>query len=129
MARRALYNWHRYYEPDGACDIAADKLFMSKNNLVSVDLNHVVGATLLVLDRTFYQCINCWSILRSNPSDNEYCVCGNVSIDAGGRGQERAVASSVADHSCRLIQTHDHTHHRGEFDLVQLHPLGQRRST
>jgi hypothetical protein len=54
---------------------------MFKNNLVIVDLNHVIGAPLPVSDRTFYQCINCWSILRSNPSDNEYCVCRNVSID------------------------------------------------
>ena len=50
---------------------------MSKNKLVIVDLGHAVGATLPVSDRTFYQCINCWSILSSNPSDNEYCVCGN----------------------------------------------------
>lgn len=66
---------------------------MSKNKLVIVDLNHVVGATLPVSDRTFYQCINCWSILRSTPSDNEYCVCGNVSVDvdagrAGARDEQ-----------------------------------------
>ena len=54
---------------------------MSKNKLVIVDLNHVVGTPLPVSDRTFYQCINCWTILRSNPPDNQYCVCGNVSID------------------------------------------------
>jgi hypothetical protein len=54
---------------------------MSKNKLVIVDLKHVVGAPLPVSDRTFYQCLNCWRILRSNPSDNEYCVCGNVSVD------------------------------------------------
>jgi hypothetical protein len=54
---------------------------MSKNKLIIVDLHHVVGAPLPASDRTFYQCTNCWSILRSNPSDNQYCVCGNVSID------------------------------------------------
>ena len=54
---------------------------MLTNNLVIVYLNHVVGATLPVSDRTFYQCINCWSILQSNPSDNEYCACRNVSVD------------------------------------------------
>lgn len=54
---------------------------MSKNKLVIVDLNHVVGTPLPVSDRTFYQCINCWTILRSNPPDNKYCVCGNISID------------------------------------------------
>lgn len=66
---------------------------MSKNKLVIVHLNHIVGATLPVSDRTFYQCINCWSILRSNPSVNEYCVCGNVSVDvdagrAGARDEQ-----------------------------------------
>lgn len=54
---------------------------MPKNKLVIVDLNHVAGAALPVSDRTFYQCLNCWTILRSNPSNNEYCTCGNVSID------------------------------------------------
>ena len=54
---------------------------MPKNKLVIIDLNHVAGATLPVSDRTFYQCLDCRSILRSNPSNNEYCVCGNVSID------------------------------------------------
>jgi len=54
---------------------------MSKNKLIIVDLNHVVGATLPVSDRTFYQCVNCWTILLSNPLDNEYCICGNVSVD------------------------------------------------
>lgn len=54
---------------------------MSKNKLMIIDLNHAVGATLTVSDRTFYQCINCWNILLSNPTDNTRCVCGNVSID------------------------------------------------
>jgi len=54
---------------------------MSKHNLVIIDLHHVVGAPLPVSDRTFYQCINCWKILLSNPSDNTRCVCGNVSVD------------------------------------------------
>lgn len=49
--------------------------------LIIVDLNYVIGAALPVSDRTFYQCVNCWSILRSNPLDNVYCVCGNVSVD------------------------------------------------
>jgi hypothetical protein len=63
---------------------------MSKNKLVIVDLNHVVGTPLPVSDRTFYQCINCWTILRPNPPDNEYCVCGNVSIDVdAGRAEAR----------------------------------------
>jgi hypothetical protein len=66
---------------------------MAKNKLVIVDLSHVVGATLPVSDWTFYQCINCWSILRSKPSDNEYCACGNVSVDvdagrAGARDEQ-----------------------------------------
>jgi hypothetical protein len=58
------------------------------NKSVIVDLNHVVGAALPVSNRTFYQRINCWSILRSNSSDNEYCVCGNVlvDVDAGRAG-------------------------------------------
>lgn len=54
---------------------------MLENKLVIVDLNHVVEATLPVSDWTFYQCINCWSILPSYPTDNEYCFCGNVSVD------------------------------------------------
>jgi len=54
---------------------------MPKNKLVIVDLNHIVGATLPVSELTFYQCVNCWSILQSNPSDNTYCICGNVSVD------------------------------------------------
>lgn len=64
---------------------------MAQTLLVIVDLNHVVEAPLAVSDRTFYQCINCWTILRSNPPDNEYCVCGNVSIDVdAGRAGARA---------------------------------------
>lgn len=66
---------------------------MSKNKLVILDLNHVIGAPLPASDRTFYQCLNCWTILRSNPLDNEYCVCGNVSVDvdagrAGARDEQ-----------------------------------------
>ena len=66
---------------------------MLQNKLAIVDLNHVVGAALPVFDRTFYQCVNRWTILRSNPSDNEYRVCGNVSIDvnsgrAGARDEQ-----------------------------------------
>lgn len=63
---------------------------MSKNKWVIVDLNHVVGTPLPVSDRTFYKCINCWTVLRSNPLDNEYCVCGNVFIDVdAGRAEAR----------------------------------------
>jgi hypothetical protein len=63
------------------------------NKLVIVDLKRVVGASLPISDRTFYQCTKCWSTLRSNPSDNEHCVCGNVSIDvdagrAGARDEQ-----------------------------------------
>lgn len=54
---------------------------MPKNRLVIVDAHHVVGTALPVSDQTFYQCTNCWSILRSNPLDNEHCVCGNMSVD------------------------------------------------
>jgi len=66
---------------------------MSKKKLVIKDLNHLIGATLPVSNWTFYQCVNCWSILRSNPVDNEYCVCGNVSVDvdagrAGARDEQ-----------------------------------------
>jgi len=66
---------------------------MSKKKLVVLDLNHVAGAMLPVSDRTFYQCAHCWGILQSNTSDNEYCVCGNVSIDvdagrAGARNEQ-----------------------------------------
>ncbi len=66
---------------------------MSTNKLIIADLHHVVGATLPVSDRTFYQCTNCWSILRSTPPNNEYCVCGNVSVDvdagrAGARDEQ-----------------------------------------
>lgn len=66
---------------------------MLKNKLIILDFNHINGATLPVSDRTFYQCTNCWSILRSKPSDNEYCVCGNVSVDidaarAGARDEQ-----------------------------------------
>ena len=52
-----------------------------KKNLKIIDINYLAGMALPVSDRTFYQCVNCWRILRSNPSDNEYCGCGNVSID------------------------------------------------
>ena len=39
---------------------------MAQTLLVIVDLNHVVEAPLAVSGRTFYQCINCWTILRSS---------------------------------------------------------------
>lgn len=75
---------------------------MSKNKLIIVDLNHVIGATLPASDRTFYQCTNCWSILRSTTSDNEYCVCGNVSIDvdagrAGARDEQLIRVLQIAN--------------------------------
>jgi hypothetical protein len=75
---------------------------MSKKKLVIADLEHVVGAPLLVSDRTFYQCTNCWSILRSNPSDNEYCVCRNVSVDvdagrAGAKDERLLRVLQIAD--------------------------------
>jgi len=54
---------------------------MKKNDLNIIDTNHVAGAALSVSNRTFYQCNNCWSILPSKPSGNEYCACGNVSVD------------------------------------------------
>ena len=54
---------------------------MLKNKLAIVDLHHVIGASLPISDRTFYQCTNCWTILRSKPSDNQHCICGNLSID------------------------------------------------
>lgn len=72
---------------------------MSKNKLIIVDLNHVVGATLPVSDRTFYQCTNCWSILRSNPSDNEHCICGNVSVDV-----DAGRAGARDEHVLRVLQ-------------------------
>ena len=54
---------------------------MKKNDLNIIDTNHVAGAALSVSNRTFYQCNNCWSILPSKPSGNEYCACGNISVD------------------------------------------------
>ena len=70
-----------------------EEIIMSKNTSVIVDLNHVAGAALPVSDRTFYQCVNCWTILLSKPLDNEHCVCGNVSVDvdagrAGARDEQ-----------------------------------------
>jgi hypothetical protein len=77
---------------------------MLKNKLGIVDLNHVAGATLPVSEQTFYQCIKCWSILRSNPSNNMYCICGNVSVDvdagrAGARDEQllRVLQIAYAD--------------------------------
>ena len=52
-----------------------------KNKFKIIDINHIQGTALPISDQTFYQCVNCWSILVSNPSDNAYCICGNVSID------------------------------------------------
>jgi hypothetical protein len=62
--------------------------FMSKNKLLIVDVNHIAGTALPVSDQIFYQCINCWTILQSNSSDNAYCVCRNVfvDVDAGRAG-------------------------------------------
>jgi len=54
---------------------------MTKKNLTIIDINYFAGTALPVSEWTFYQCVNCWSILRSNPSDNEYCICGNISVD------------------------------------------------
>jgi hypothetical protein len=72
---------------------------MLKNKLVIKDLHHAIGATLPVSDWTFYQCINCWSILRSNPTDNKYCVCGNVSIDV-----DAGKAGAKNDQLLRVLQ-------------------------
>jgi len=52
---------------------------------IILDLSHVFGAPLSLSNWTFCQCINCWSILRSNPSDNQYCVCRNISVDVDAR--------------------------------------------
>jgi hypothetical protein len=75
-----------------------------KNKLTIIDINYLSGTTLPVSDQTFYQCVNCWSILRSNPSDNEYCICGNISIDvdagrAGARKENllRVLQIAIAD--------------------------------
>jgi hypothetical protein len=70
---------------------------MSKNKLIIVDLNHFVGGTLPVSDRTFFQCINCWAILRS--SDNDYCICGNVSVDV-----DAGRAGARDEHLLRVLQ-------------------------
>jgi hypothetical protein len=77
---------------------------MTKKNLTIIDMNYFAGTALPVSDRTFYQCVNCWSILRSNPSNNEYCICGNVSIDidagrAGARNENllRVLQIAIAD--------------------------------
>jgi len=72
---------------------------MLKNKLVIKDLHHTIGATLPVSDWTFYQCINCWSILRSNPTDNKYCVCGNVSVDV-----DAGKAGAKNDQLLRVLQ-------------------------
>ena len=72
---------------------------MSKNKLIIVDLNHLVGGTLPVSDRTFFQCTNCWSILPSNPSDNEHCICGNVSVDV-----DAGRAGARDEHLLRVLQ-------------------------
>lgn len=77
---------------------------MTKNKLTIIDMNYFAGTALPVSDRTFYQCVICWSVLRSNPSDNEYCTCGNVSIDvdagrAGARNEKllRVLQIAIAD--------------------------------
>lgn len=77
---------------------------MKKKNLTIIDMNYFSGTALPVSDRTFYQCVNCWSILRSTPSNNEYCTCGNVSIDvdagrAGARKENllRVLQIAIAD--------------------------------
>jgi hypothetical protein len=75
-----------------------------KKKLTIIDINYLSGTALPVSDQTFYQCVNCWSILRSNPSDNEYCICGNISIDvdagrAGARKENllRVLQIAIAD--------------------------------
>lgn len=72
---------------------------MAKQKLIIIDLNHAIGARLPVSDRTFYQCINCWTILRSNPPDNEYCICGNVSVDV-----DAGRAGARDEHLLRVLQ-------------------------
>jgi hypothetical protein len=64
---------------------------MTKKNLTIIDMNYFAG-------------VNCWSILRSNPLNNEYCLCGNVSIDidagrAGARNENllRVLQIAIAD--------------------------------
>jgi hypothetical protein len=61
---------------------------MANSRPTIVDLNHVEGTPLPASERVFYQCLRCWSILRSSPSDNENCTCGNVAadVDAGRAG-------------------------------------------
>jgi hypothetical protein len=77
---------------------------MTKNKSTIVDLNYIAGTALPVSDRTFYQCVSCWGILRSIPSDNEYCICGNISVDidagrAGARNENllRVLQIAIAD--------------------------------
>jgi len=72
---------------------------MTKKDLKIIDMNYFAGTALPVSDRTFYQCVNCWSILRSNPSNNEYCICGNVSIDV-----DAGRAGARNENSLRVLQ-------------------------
>jgi len=77
---------------------------MKKKNLIIIDMNYFAETVLPVSDRAFYQCVNFWSILKSNPSNNKYCICGNVSIDvdagrAGARNENllRVLQIAIAD--------------------------------
>ena len=54
---------------------------MSKAKSGITDLHHRVGTPLPASDDIFYQCLQCWDIVPSMPSDNLYCSCKNVSID------------------------------------------------
>jgi len=44
---------------------------MTKNELVIIDINHFSEAALPFSDRTFYQYVKYWSILRSNSINNK----------------------------------------------------------
>jgi len=84
--------------------MSGENATMTRKNLTIIDMNYFAGTALPVSDRTFYQCVNCWSIIRSNPSNNEYCICGNVSIDidagrAGARNENllRVLQIAIAD--------------------------------
>lgn len=99
---------------------------MKKKNLTIIDMNYFAGTALPASDRTFYQWVNCWSILRSTPSNNEYCICGSISIDvdagrAGANNENlfRVLQIAIADWlECRLIRINMQTNWSRECSLA-----------
>jgi hypothetical protein len=54
---------------------------MPKKNSVIIDLQHDFSSSMPRSKKIFYQCLKCWCIVPSDPTDSLSCSCGNISID------------------------------------------------